>query len=255
MKDENTGKKVFFIYPHSVIQEELINIIVDNEYEVYMVKNHNKLYNINNIYSNSIVFINIDEGLPEEEWEKLIRSYSEDGQKKNLDFGILTYNEDQNLAQKYLMEIMVSCGYIRLKLGLEESIKIILRTLEANEAKGKRKYVRARPQKEDASFNFKNGEGKIVSGQINDISSIGMAMTLNEEMEIKKHSLLKDIQIKIKGGLIKVSGVVIGSRKVVNSNTIYVLLFDKSATKEVKHRLRLYIHKLLQDDVNKVLMR
>ena len=90
MIDGNTGKKVFFIYPHSVIQEELINIIVDREYEVYMVHNHNKLYNINNTYRNSIVFINIDEGLPEAEWEKLIRSYSEDDRNKNLDFGILT---------------------------------------------------------------------------------------------------------------------------------------------------------------------
>ncbi len=214
-----------------------------------------RMAEINRIYRNSIVFINIDEGLPETEWEKLLRSFIEDTPDNNLSFGILTYNENQSLAQKYLMNIMVSCGFIRLKLGLNESIKIILKTLEANEAKGKRKYVRARPQKEDASFNFKNEDEKLVSGHINDISSVGMAITFDNEIIIKKNSLLKAIQIKLKGALIKVNGVVIGSRKVGESKTTYVLIFDSSATKEVKHKLRLYIHKLLQDDVNLVLNR
>ncbi|MDA3811624.1 MAG: PilZ domain-containing protein [Spirochaetaceae bacterium] len=255
MIDENIGKKVFFIYPHSVIQEKLINVIVDNEYEVYMVYDHNKIDTINRIYRDSIVFINIDEGIPETEWEKIIRSFSEDTPKNNLSFGILTYNENQSLAQKYLMDIMVSSGFIRLKLGLKESIKIILKTLEANEAKGQRKYVRARPQKEDASFNFKNEDGKLIFGHINDISSVGMAITFDNEITIKKNSLLKAIQINLKGTLIKVNGVVIGSRKVGESKTIYVLIFDSSTSKEVKQKLRLYIHKLLQDDVNLVLKR
>lgn len=255
MSSEQNGKKVFFMYPHSVIQQELINTIVDNEYEVYLVYDHNKLYNINRIYRDSIVFVNIDEGLPEPEWEKLIKSYSEDTPDKNLSFGILTYNENQSLSQKYLMDIMVSCGYIRLKLGLQESINIILKTLEANEAKGKRKYVRARPQKEDARFNFRNDDGKVDSGHINDISSVGMAVSFDNEQDIQKNSLLKDIQIKIKGALIKVNGVVIGSRKMERSNTIYVILFDNTMTKEIKQKLKFYIHKLLQDDVNKVLAR
>lgn len=251
----DAGKKVFFLYPHSVIQKELVDTIIDREYEVYMVYDHKQLYNINRIYRDSIVFINIDEGIPEEEWEKIIRSYSEDTPENNLDFGILTYNEDQDLAQKYLMDIMVSCGFIRLRLGLKESIEIILKTLEANEAKGRRKYVRARPQPEDASFNYRDLTGDMNTGQIMDISSVGMAVTFDSGLKPEKNSLLRDIQIKIKGALIKVNGVVIGSRNVERSSTIYVLLFDSSATKELKQKLKYHIHKLLQDDIKKVLSR
>lgn len=255
MAIKDVGKKVFFLYPHSVIQKELVEILIDREYEVYMVYDYKKLYNINRIYRDSIVFINIDEGLPEAEWEKLIREYSEDSPENNLDFGILTYNEDQNLAQKYLMDIMVSCGFIRLRLGLKESIEIMLKTLEANEAKGRRKYVRARPQPEDASFNYRDLNGELNTGRIMDISSVGIAVIFNSGLSPQKNSLLRDIQIKIKGAIIKVNGIVIGSRSSDKSKTIYVLLFDGTATKELKQKLRYYIHKLIQDDINKVLAR
>lgn len=255
MPISDAGKKIFFLYPHSVIQKELVDIIVDNEYELYLVNDHAKLENINRIYQNSIVFINIDEGLPEPEWEKRIRSFSEDTSKNHLDFGIVTYNSNQDLAQKYLMDIMVTCGFIRLKIGLNESINIILKTLKANEAKGRRKYVRASPQAEDASFNYKNEYNELITGQINDISSVGMAVTFDSKIKLQKNSLIKGIQIKLKGALVKVNGVVIGFREIDESKTRYVLLFDNTATSEVKQKLRLYIHKLLQDDVNKVLMR
>ena len=253
MTDEYQGKKVFFIYPHSVIQKELINTIVNNEYEVYMINDYKKIYGINNLYKDSIVFVNIDEGLSENEWEKIIRSYSVESENRTLNFGILTYNEDKNLAQKYLMDIMVPCGFIRLKLGLNESIKIIMQTLEANEAKGKRKYVRARPDYENASINFKNSDGKLLTGHVNDISSVGMAITLDNEKTLQKNSIHKDIQIKLKGALIMVSAIVIGLRKVEKSRTVYVLIFDRSTSMNVKKRLRLYIHILLQDEINKKL--
>lgn len=255
MAIKDVGKKVFFLYPHSVIQKELVETIIDREYEVYLVYDHNKLDSINRIYRDSIVFINIDEGIPEDQWEKRIRALSDDSPNNHLKIGILTYNEDQSLAQKYLMDIMVSCGFIRLKLGLNESIEIILKTLEANEAKGRRKYVRARPQPEDASFNYKDIAGELYTGQIMDISSVGMAVTFDSDIAPQKNSLLRDIQIKIKGARIKVNGVVIGSRDVEKSKTIFVLLFDSTAIHEVKQKLRYHIHKLLQDDINKVLAR
>ncbi len=138
---------------------------------------------------------------------------------------------------------------------MKESIEITLKALEANEAKGERKYVRGRPQNKNARFNYINNDGKVISGCINDISSIGMAVTFDNEMMIQKNTLIKDIQIKIKGTFFNLNGVVIGSRKVGESNTLYVLIFDKSATKEVKQKLKLQIHQFLQDNVNLVLMR
>ncbi len=253
MNDDLTGKKVFFINPHSVIQEELIDTIVDNEYEVYMINDYRKIDDIKNIYNDSIVYINIDAGLSEAEWEKLIRFYSDDSLKKNIKIGILTYNDDQKLAHKYLMDILVPCGFIRLKLGLKESINIVKQTLEANEAKGKRKFVRVRPQPEDGSFNWKDGDGRLMHGYINDISSVGMAITFEDEKAIKRNSILKDIQIKLKGILIMVSGIVIGFRKEENSRTVYVLIFDKTLTRNMKKKLRMSIHKLLQDDIDRKL--
>lgn len=45
------GKKVFFVYPHSVIQNELIQDLIDREYEVYFINDHNKIQSICEYYT------------------------------------------------------------------------------------------------------------------------------------------------------------------------------------------------------------
>lgn len=251
--DYNTmGKKVFFIYPHSVIQNELIQELVDKEYEVYLINDHNKVSSICEHYHSPIIFINIDKGMEELQWEKLIRSLLDNEETAHARIGIVTYNETPILAHKYLMDMMVPCGFIKLKLGLQDSIKIIEKTLDANEVKGKRKYVRAKCNPDEASLNL-NIMNRLISGTIIDISSVGMAVTFDSSMELEKNSHLKDIQLKLKGILIRVSAVVLGHRSMEGEKKIYVLIFDQNVTTQIKSKLRSYINKTLQHEMEKEL--
>ena len=70
----NLGKKVFFLYPHSVIQNEMVIELIRNEYEIYLLFDHMKTVRLLEKYNDSILFINIDEGLMENEWEKYIKA-------------------------------------------------------------------------------------------------------------------------------------------------------------------------------------
>ncbi len=139
---EIMGRKVFFLYPHSVIQNDMFRILIKNEYEVYSIDDHIKMKELSIRFPESILFINIDDKLNENEWESYIKDILSDTQKISR-IGILTYNKDQNLAKKYLMEMMVPCGFICLSLSLEQSAATILKTLMVNEAKGRRKFLRA----------------------------------------------------------------------------------------------------------------
>ena len=124
----------------------------------------------------SIVFVNIDDTLNELQWEAWIHRLITDPATSSTKVGILTYNPDAELAKKYLMDMMLPCGFIQLKQGLAEGKRIILKTLEANEARGRRRYVRAQctdPKK--ASFNV-TVKGKFVTGAILDISVAGMTV-------------------------------------------------------------------------------
>ncbi|MBI9107284.1 MAG: PilZ domain-containing protein [Spirochaetales bacterium] len=245
------ARKVFFLYPHSVIQKELVQELVANEYEVYLVMDHKRLREIISEYDQPIVYINIDDNLQNKEWEEYINEMisSDDN---NARVGVLTYNEDQRLAQHYLMDLMISCGFIKLKLGLEQSKKIILKTLEVNEAKGRRKYLRMNCwEHRNADFNVKI-QGSFFTGRIKDISSVGMAFVFNEDLVLSIHSVVSDIQLKLRGKIARVSGPVMGTR-VIPEGTVHVLVFDKKTDLETRGKIHAFIYETLQDQIRQKL--
>ncbi|MBI9098394.1 MAG: PilZ domain-containing protein [Spirochaetaceae bacterium] len=246
------GKKVFFVNPHSVIENKLIQELINREYEVYLIKDHRKIESICEFFTDPVIFINIDEGLVESEWEILIRSLMEKESTRHSRIGIVTYNDNSLLSRKYLMDIMVPCGYIKLKLGLNDSTEIIIKTLEANEVKGKRRYVRATCHPDDAKFNVPISD-RIEKGYIVDISSVGMAVQFESNLNLLKNSFLPDVQLKLKGILINISVVVLGFREIEGEKKTYLLMFDSRISKINKMKIRKYIHRTLQQNMERKL--
>ena len=246
------GRKVFFLYPHSVIQEDLVEHIVQNEFEVYLVNNHTKMIDILKKYPDSILFINIDARLKEHEWEQYVRRIMNDPATGDIQIGIMTYNEDKELAKKYLMDIMVSGGYIQLKLGLKESTKIILKTLIANEARGKRRFVRAAcPTNIVNEFNVGIRE-KMYSGYIKDISSAGMACYFYESLDLSPKTPLERMQLKLKRRIVMVNGIIAGKRQ-DKDGIVYVILFTQYVSTDAKQKITNFVHKTLQADMDRLL--
>ncbi|MDR0602133.1 MAG: PilZ domain-containing protein, partial [Treponema sp.] len=151
------GKKVFLLYPHSVIHEEMLDILIMSGFETYTLRDHKRAAKLLEKFPDSIMFVNIDDGMPEREWETYIRDLQENPKTQGSRLGILSYNQDKALMEKYLMKLSVPCGYIQLKLGIQQSTKIILNALEANEARGRRKYIRAFCEDDhSATMNYKS---------------------------------------------------------------------------------------------------
>jgi len=242
------GRKVFFLYPHSVLSEELFLEILVNQYEVYIIKSHDAAWRAAGKYPGSIIFVNIDGVLKEAEWQAWVRKLMSDPQRKETKVGILTYNPDQALAQKYLMDLSVPCGYIQLKMGLAESKKIILKTLEANEARGKRRFVRAKcsdPKK--AAFNIRHG-GKLVDGAIRDISAAGMSFNLEKPLLLKANAVLDDIQLKLKGVICRVAGVYVGEIK--EGPRRHLLMFKQPVPPDTVDKIHKFIFYSLQQETD-----
>jgi hypothetical protein len=242
------GKKVFFLYPPSVIQNEMVLEIVKNEYSVYLLHDHAKLFRLMSRYPDSILFINLDEGLKEPEWETLIRELNSSPETQSVRVGILTYNNNPDLAQKYLMDLSVSCGFIKLSLGLKQSTEILLKALEANEARGRRRFLRVQCLENSATFNFRLKD-KQLSGQIVDISSVGMSCFFDTSIVVPVRTRIDDIQLKLRGVLAKVSAVVFGTRPLESGRTLFVLLFDLGQAPDSKQKIRVFIQQSLQSSL------
>jgi hypothetical protein len=243
------GKKVFFVQPNSVIQKEMVAELIRQEYEVLLVTDAAKAKRLFALYPDCLAFLNLDEGLTEEEWDAFVREVQGDPALSGVKLGILTYNTDPELARKYLMEHMVPCGFIKLSLGLDESTAIVLKVLEANEARGRRKYLRVHCG-DNTKLNLKMGSD-VVEGRILDISSVGMACSLKSDVELKLHSVLDSIQLQLKGTLCLVNGVVMGSRPMEGeSRKAYVVLFDPKTASVQKEKIRGYLQLALQSSVD-----
>jgi hypothetical protein len=241
------GRKVFFLYPHSVLNEDLLVEILANEYEIYCLRNHDAAVKVAAANPGSIFFVNIDDTLKEIQWEAWIRRLISQPETSSTMVGIVTYNPDAELARKYLMDMMLPCGFIQLKLGLAEGKKIILKTLEANEARGRRRYVRAQiSDAKKASFNVKIQE-RIYAGTILDISAAGMTFDLDKPIVLTPQTPLPDLQLRLKGTLCRVAGTYVGAARGGAGRSL--LMFESPLADDTKQKIHRFIFQSLQEDM------
>ena len=252
--DSAAGRKVFLLYPHSVVQEKMLDTLIMNGFETYTLRDYKKAFRIMEKFPDSIILINIDEGLPETDWETYIKGVQKNSKTKNTRLGIVSYNQDHDLMKKYLMEIGVPCGFIQLKLGLRESTEIILNALNANEAKGRRQYIRAFCEEGiHASLNYKDEDnGNLYQGKILDISAAGLAARIPGLPEKPENAKLRDVQLKLHGSLVLTDLVLLAKRR--DDKNVFILLFDSERLSyEAKQSIHHFIKRNLQSFIDQIM--
>lgn len=244
------GKKIFFLNPHSVMQKELLEEVITREFEVYLIYDHVRVVYLMQEYPDSILFINIDNGLSRKGWQEYIEKLIKNPATSDVKIGVLSYDDDHEMAELYLKKLMLPCGFIRLKLGMRESAQIIIKTLEVNEARGRRKFVRSFPSASySASFDLKLG-GDMFHGMIRDISSVGMAFQFDHDPHFSPGLHLNNLSLRLKNEICHVRGVIYAKRPVENSADLYVVLFEKDTDPETRQRIRFFVHQSLQFEID-----
>jgi hypothetical protein len=244
-----TGKKIFFLPPNSAVQTRIISDLAQQEYEVYTVRDKDILRRLLPRYPNSVIFTDINEGMPEKDWEAWITALLEDTDLKGVAVGIITANDDELLKRKYLLTVKVNCGYTVVKFDLEKAIAHIFEVLQAVNAKGRRKYLRATIDKEANTTINLPYNGEFINGKIKDISVVGISCTMEGDPDIPKNTLIKDIQVRLQGSLLKVEGIVFGSR-FDGTEKVYVFLFTQRIDPDVRAKIRKYIQQNLQTKID-----
>jgi hypothetical protein len=228
-----------------VVQNEVAAELVQQEYEVYIARDHTALRKTLKQYPGSIVFADIDEGMSEKDWEAWIRGVMGDPETNRVEIGILSVNNDEVLQRKYINSVKVRCGYTVLKSDLKNSIKQVLDILKAVDAKGRRKYIRATMEQETLATINLPLNGTFVNGTIKDISVVGLSCTFTEDPNLTKNTLFQNVQVKLQTMLLKVEGIMFGSR-MDGLTKIYVILFTQRIDPEVRTKIRKYIQQNLQ---------
>jgi hypothetical protein len=133
---------------------------------------------------------------------------------------------------------------------MSRAVEKISAALDAVNAKGRRKFIRAAIDKEtNATINIPHGTG-FMKGNIKDVSVVGFSCTFEADPGIKKNEFFKDIQIRLQTMLLKVEAVVFGSR-MEGEEKIYVFLFTQRIDPNVRTKIRTFIQSNLQGKIDK----
>ena len=252
MSDENynselSGKKIFMLYPTASVINQVIMELTQQEYEVYVAKDHGRLMRVLKKFNDSIVYINIDEKMPEQEWEKWILTLH--SSIPEVKVGIFASNSSEELKDKYIKNLNIACGFLPLKVDMSKSAEAIIEILKLVNVKGRRKYLRASTEREaNASVNIPLG-GDFVKGVVKDISVVGFSCSLENNPELPKNTLQKDIQMRLQSMLLNVEAVVFGSRTEETGKT-YVFIFTQRVDSDVRIKIRKYIQQNLQSKMD-----
>ncbi|MDR2185215.1 MAG: PilZ domain-containing protein [Treponema sp.] len=239
------GKKIFFLYPSTAIQNEIVFELIQQEFEAYVVRDQNALVPLLKRYPDSLVFIDIDEALPEPDWEKWIRDVMADPALADIKVGIVSAREDEALMRKYIASVKVQGGYTVIKSDINKAIRQLLEILHVFDAKGRRRFLRATSENETLTTINIPYNNAYVNGVIKDISSTGLSCTFTEDPNLEKNSLCQDIQIKLQSTLLKLEGIVFGSR-MDGLSKIYVVVFTQRIDPSVRVKIRKYIQGNIQ---------
>jgi hypothetical protein len=248
MADDNTGiegKKIFFFYPSTFTQNEIVSELAQQEYEVYVIKEEARLMKALHHYPASIVFASVEETLQAKDWEIIIRRIMSGETTKNALIGILVNSASDDIKRLYLASLKVPCGCVVVKPDIAKAIKLLQEILRAADAKGRRKFIRADTRDDPMATVNLSIEGKYVNGAIRDISVVGFSCIFENDPGLEKNSLFSDIQIKLQSSILKVEGIIFGSR-VENGSKIYVVVFTQKTDPAARTKIRTYIQRNLQ---------
>ena len=246
------GRKIFFLHPSALTQNQIISELTQEEFEVYVLKDEALLKKALAAYPDSIVFASIYEFLKEGAWEELIRGIKQNPETSKVDIGVIASGTDEGMKRKYTLEFNLRCGYTVVKSDYAAAVKQLINHLNNVNAKGRRKYIRMIMDKEtNATVNLPMN-GTFVNGTIKDISVVGFSCVFAEDPGLTKNGLFGDIQLRLQSQLLKAEAIVFGSR-MEGTEKINVLLFSQRVDPEMRTKIRKYIQSHLQSRMDEEL--
>lgn len=244
------GKKVFFLYPPPVLND-VVEELARKEFEVYLARDPERVRRALRQFPESILFINLDDGLEEAQWAAFVKELSADSGTAAVGVGVVTMNEDPALREKYLMDLQVPCGFVVLKIGAAKTAEILAKTLDANEARGRRRFVRALCAP-GVALCVVEYDGETLRGELSDLSSAGMALRF-EGKSLRPGTVLRSLQLSVKGARVLADGFV-AARRGGEDAAAHVVMFDPSSLDEArKDKLRSLVCRINQNAMDRLL--
>jgi hypothetical protein len=235
------GIKTFFIVPDlSVMPEDFLPSFFLKGYEAYYLMDDqyldipSKVRILFDIFPEVILFFNTDRRLANLEWRSFIQGIEEEyGDRARM--GVLFDKHigerlQRQMERTYLYDIGITCGCIPMEFHKAGNLKLLLGVLAANQANGRRKYLRALCG-ETSELNFIR-EGRKLEAKVVDISVSHFSCVFGgPDPDLPMYEKAEDIQLRL-GGIICTVDAVLYTKRVLGGEAVYVFVFMSNRGRE-----------------------
>jgi hypothetical protein len=244
------GRKIIFVYPPAWIKEELISELILNGYEGYTLPDHRNLSKVIALYPGAILFLNLDKGLSQREWIRILSGLRDKIISGSIRIAILSEDSSRESVAAYLRDIPEVCGYISSRNRHKDISRSVVQIAAREDSRGRRRYIRAScVGLGNATVNLKKAND-FHHGDILDISYVGMACRIPSlDGSLAVRDILSDMQLRLNTRLCTVSGKVAGVRQ--GSVRVYVVMFELSRAASVDEKIYAYIQETIQKNFEK----
>ncbi|MCH5290829.1 MAG: hypothetical protein J1D88_03595 [Treponema sp.] len=228
------GRKTFFIATDaSLLPETYLEDYLSRGYETYIINDDRhcplakKVEAIINTFHDSILFFYIDAEVPDIRWPQYIKELQERYGNRVL-IGVLyskSHNEEEKrrLQKYYLFDVGIQCGCVCLEYQKAKNFMLIDKVMYANQARGRRKNIRAVCDNNSNTVNF-NYKKNTYKGVLCDISLSHFSCTIEGTVSVPLYEKIYDILIDVNGLHFRSDGILIMNRSLQGTN-LYVFIF------------------------------
>lgn len=241
------GRKVFFLNPPLSVENSIIPVLKDKDYEVYVIRECNCAKPILRAHENAICFIFIDDELSLDAWYNFIKSFENDPALKSIFLGVISLKAKPKDQERFLLNLKLPGGFVMLEKNMEASAANIEGILNINGAKGVRKCIRLElSDNKDVNGYFTNGT-TLYSFRLINISELGFAATVPAKMAniFVKGRVISNVSITMKRFSF-VCTIVVFKTSIINDSCLVVAMLHPETASGVKRKIHNFIFDTLE---------
>lgn len=241
------GRQVFFLNPPLSVENSIIPVLKNNDYEVYVIRECNCAKPILRAHENAICFIFIDDELSLDAWYNFIKSFEYDPALKSIFLGVISIKAKPKDQERFLLNLKLPGGFVMLEKNMEAVVENIQGILELNGAKGVRKCIRLELlDNKDVNGYFTNGT-TLYSFRLVNISELGFAAQVPIKMApiFAKGRVISNVSITMKRFSF-VCTIVVFKTSIVNDSCLVVAMLHPETSSAVKKKIHDFIYDTLE---------
>ncbi len=237
------GRKVFFINPSLFIENLVVEMLREQEYEVYVLSDFRRAKSLLAQFPDSLCFVDIDTEMNFSQWFNFIKSFSNDNNLTSLFFGVISEKANFEDRNRFLMNLKLPCGFTLVRHKSDKIVSSFVDILELNGAKGRRKYLRLDTKNIKEVSGYLAAKDKLFAVNIRDISSVGFSCTFKKELAplFQEKTLLRNICLNVGRKSLVCSCVVFRTTFVDEATGMSVLMLTNENPPETKIQILTYI--------------